>query len=194
VEGASPELKNELETYRAATSAEARKFAGVEMVVTFPGLRPYVVAGVGRREPIAEFNILRDNWWGELRPDPDVDFPNFPRINWGPPPAAPPPKKIQKPIFGPFLTSQERGETSKELKRLESIGPAPNYLASRVIAWARAHKEDPRLPRALHIVVESPHAGWSDKETANFSHAAFTLLHQNYPDDPWAKKTKYWYR
>jgi hypothetical protein len=76
-----------------------------------------------------------------------------------------------------------------------------------VIQWAKAHRDDPRVPEALHLAVEATHYGadtplhqmveathhGSDTAGASaYSKEAFQLLHRNYPHSPWTAKTKYY--
>jgi len=69
----------------------------------------------------------------------------------------------------------------------------PDYLGGRVIAWAKNHPDDPRLPEALHRVVNMPHLGCSDTENRKQLPHGFRFLHEHYPNSPWTKKAKYWY-
>jgi hypothetical protein len=62
-----------------------------------------------------------------------------------------------------------------------------------VLEWAKQHRDDPRVPESLHLVVGATRYGSTDKQSGEFSKAAFELLHQRYPTSDWAKKTKYWY-
>ncbi len=81
----------------------------------------------------------------------------------------------------------------QEMDRLVSLGAAPNYLAAQVLAWAKKHPEDPRVPEALHRAVRATRVGCRDNDTARYSKLAFQFLHHQYPDSEWAKKTRYWY-
>ena len=71
---------------------------------------------------------------------------------------------------------------------------APDYLEPTVLAWAKAHPDDPRVPEALHLAVTAGHLSCSTGRTAEYSKQAFTMLHKSYPNSEWAKKTKYWYK
>ena len=61
------------------------------------------------------------------------------------------------------------------------------------LPWARAHREDPRVPEALHLCVRATRLGMTGPDTSAFSRRAFQLLHARYPKSEWAEKTKYWY-
>jgi len=42
-------------------------------------------------------------------------------------------------------------------------------------------------------VVRATRYGCTDKETVNYSKAAFDLLHKRYPNSEWTKKTPYYF-
>jgi hypothetical protein len=62
-----------------------------------------------------------------------------------------------------------------------------------VIEWAEAHRDDPRIPEALHLAVNASHFGRDTAGTSPYSKKAFQLLHRNYPRSPWTAQTKYYY-
>jgi len=97
----------------------------------------------------------------------DFDLPNYEKINARFIRNKSESDETQGLSFAPFLTPEQKEQASDELKRLASIGPGTDYLGGRVIAWAKNHPDDPRLPEALHRVVNMPHLGCSDTETGN---------------------------
>ncbi len=194
VEKLAPELKENLGQYRDAKDAQSRQDAGVLTLLKFPGLRPYVMSGAGRQEPLEEFSLLRDNWWCALDPVVSFDFPNYVRINLPFAESLENAKSTRAPPLAPFLSGAEKNAARDELKRLAAVEVAPSYLGRRVLAWARKHPDDTRVPWALSIVVRLPRRGCPDAKTGEFSRTAFRLLHQRYPNSLEAKKTKYWYR
>jgi hypothetical protein len=92
------------------------------------------------------------------------------------------------------LTASERSEAEQECQRLTDLGPASDYLPSEVIAWAKTHPDDARVPEALALAVRSTRYGWNDEKTGPLSKAAFDLLHRRYPNSTWAQQTKYWFK
>ena len=78
-------------------------------------------------------------------------------------------------------------------------------IGKRVVAYARAHGDDPLAPEALALTVRATHYGaqdWTGDQAAtqkseasvtDLSKEAFTLLHRRYPQSAWAKKTPYYY-
>lgn len=58
------------------------------------------------------------------------------------------------------------------------------------MAWAKAHPGDPRVAEALHLVVRATQYGEADSDT---SKAAYLLLHNRFPRNPWTAKTPRWF-
>ncbi len=185
-----PELGPGLDEYRATINRDARAFAGIFMILRFPGLRPYVQANVGRLTPIDQVDNYRDNWWCALDPatigtSRDGDRLSAPlEILY---------RNVQDQAFE-FLSASQANAAQQELQRLASLGTAPNYFSQQVMAWAQRASNDPRVPEALHLVVRATRFGCTDADTGTLSKAAFDLLHERYPKSPWAQKTKYWYK
>jgi hypothetical protein len=179
-----PDLKDLIAAYQRAATPDARRFAAAFLALKFPGLRPYVTAGVGRSSPLAEIDSYRDNWWcaeaptslsgpaseGEGKKDPTTLDSRIPE----------------------FLKAS-RSVAVGEAAKLRALGTGPNYLAQTVISWATKNPTDARAPEALHLAVKSTRYGCTDKETGRWSKAAFDLLHRRYPNSSWAKETKYWF-
>jgi hypothetical protein len=187
-----PDLKQDLQAYLTSANAPARKFAGIFLILRFPGARPYVVPGVERTEPIGKTDSYRDNWWCPL--NLDLAASNYDKMaTMQEPPAPTTPKKKAAPAYPEFLTAPDRARATSEWKKLSAIPTAPDYLPAAVLDFAKLEPDDPRLPEALALAVHSTRYGCTDKETAKFSKAAFDLLHKRFPNSEWAKKTKYWY-
>ena len=185
--GFYPALQELLASYQAANTAEARRFTAAYIALKFPGLRPTVTPGLGRSTPIGEVDSFRDNWWclaassRPLEADATADQEtNTPKSSTQRLPA--------------FLSPSEQAAAAKEVGTLNALGVAPNYLSRTVIEWANKNPADPRVPEALHLAVTSTRRGCTDKETGRWSKAAFDLLHRRYPNTPWARKTKYWFK
>jgi hypothetical protein len=93
----------------------------------------------------------------------------------------------------PFLSPADRDQAAAEWEKLQAVATGPNWLAAQTLAFAKSHPQDPRVPEALYLSVRATRYGCSDKETGDFSHGAFDLLHRRYPNNEWAKKTPYWF-
>jgi hypothetical protein len=181
-----PELRPFLTSYVQAATPDARRFAAAFLSLKYPGLRPYVSAGIGRSTPLNEIDSYRDNYWCA---EPPVSLSGPPSTgedgeNKTPKKAAPLPA---------FLKSSQ-GLAASQFAALKALGTAPNYFCRIAIDWAKKNPTDPRAPEALHLAVRSTRYGCTDKETGRWSKAAYDLLHLRYPNTVWAKNTKYWFK
>jgi len=127
-----------------------------------------------------------DGWWCAVdKPEaPRQAFP--PMVAWRVPVSTSVPEAVVAPA--------ERLEAQKELDRLEDRGSAQVFIAPVVMAWAKAHPDDPVVPEALYRVVRVTRFGChGEQDNGKISKAAFELLHGNYPKSPWTVKTPYWF-
>jgi hypothetical protein len=92
-----------------------------------------------------------------------------------------------------FLSANERKLAEEEWSKLIASGAGPNWLGEQTIAFAKLHRDDPRIPEALHLAVQATRYGCGDKQTSGYSRAAFELLHRRYPNSEWTAKTPYWF-
>lgn len=180
-----PQLKEFLAAYQKASTPEARRFAAAFMSLKFPGLRPYVTAGVGRTSALEEIDSYRDNYWC-AEPPASLSGPAYQDSDE----AKASTKKLPTPEF--LKPSQSLAAT--QYAALSGFGTGPNYLCQTAIAWAEKNPADPRAPEALHLAVRSTRYGCTDDQTGKWSKAAYDMLHRNYPNTNWAKATKYWFK
>jgi hypothetical protein len=198
-----PEIKDDLSAYATGSDAPARQFAAIFTMLRNPGLRPFVSAGYPRGnfytvgEPrFDRIDNLHDNWWCSAAPavhENQFYGQDYYRMFIHPSSALEqiyPNGKISEPTF---LTVEDRATAAKERAELEAEPAAPNWLGKRTLDYATAHPDDLRVPEALHLVVRARRYGCSDSFADNYSKPAFTLLHKRYPDNPWTKKTPYWF-
>jgi hypothetical protein len=178
-----PELRELLTDYRGAKTPDARRFAAALLALRFPGLRPFVTAGIGRQTDVGEVDSYRDNWWCEAPPGMFGGTPESEETNSSKP----------EPAVPEFLKNRQT-EAENEFAALRALGTAPNYLAQTVINFATKNPADQRVPEALHLAVKSTRFGCTDKDTGRWSKAAFDLLHRKYANTSWAKETKYWFK
>lgn len=184
----APDLKDALNDYLSAASANDKRFAAIYFLLKYPGVEPYVDSGVGRRTPLNEIDNYRDNWWcaafvssaekmlGAVDPDNSPD------------------KTDDKNNLPDFLTEVQKAASKKEAARLQALGTAPNFLCAQAVRLATLKPTDPRCAEMLHLAVKSTRYGCTNKETGRFSKMAYDLLHKNYPKSEWAAKTKFWYK
>jgi hypothetical protein len=164
-----PPLAAAIRGYLAESDPQAEQFAAVFLMLRNPGFSPELRTGLGRLTPVAKLDEYRDNWWS-LQP-------------------------ATAAVAAPFLPEPDRAEGAGQAEQLrKTAANSVNYLSAAAIAWTKAHPNDPRVPEALHLVVEATHYGSSAGAASSpYSKEAFDLLHGRYPDSPWTKQTKYWY-
>jgi len=97
----------------------------------------------------------------------------------------------------PLLASAD----TAELHVLSNAGSATKRLAEAAVKWGggitwfdRLLGRDRDVPEALARSVAATRYGCRrPPENGPWSRAAYELLHRNYPDSDWAKRTKYWF-
>lgn len=164
-------LGTELAAWSALPTGSERDFAASLTMLRYPGLSPTIGENVGRRTPLDEMNGLRDNGWCEK--------------------AGLAGSVGLEPVR--FLSREARLAAAQEGPWPE-LAPTVPRLAPGVFAYAELHRDDPRVPEALHRLVRFTRfgCGWGD-EIGKISKRAFELLHRRYPKSEWAKKTPYWF-
>jgi hypothetical protein len=199
-----PSLQGDLKSFQSAPSDAEKKFAAILLVLKHPGLKPYVVRGAGRQnpfldtseEPLAKIDDLRDNWWcASMGANPaSINYAENEDAEYGEK-GKKPELQVKDPDadfpYPDFLTPTQRADATQQWEELTKLGAAPNYLSGQVVEWATSHPDDKRVPEALYLAVRSTRYGCTNKQTTKYSKSAFDLLHQNYPQSEWAKKTKY---
>jgi hypothetical protein len=179
-----PEMASQLDKFLAAPDWQARQFAGIYAWLKFPGLEPVVDVGIGRQIPLGEQDSYRDNWWCSAAYTASaVDSEESAK------------KRAADEVLAPaFLTKTQQANAGKEYALLSSLGAAPNYISQQVVAWATRNPNDPRVPEALHLAVNTTRHGCTDKQTGKWSKAAYDFLHRRYPNNAWTKQTPYWFK
>jgi len=189
IERAYPVMAEQLQAYSAANE---KNHAGLFVILHFPGMRPYVNAGVARTTRMDKIDNFRDNWWcGDV--GAEIDQVNFEKDlrPWRKGPEASVPKDA--PSAPPFLSIEQQKAGEAQWRQLAVSGAGSSYLTQETLAWARAKPLDPQVPEALHLAVRSTRYGCDDLKVSVLSHKAFTLLHERYPTSKWAKSTPYWF-
>jgi hypothetical protein len=193
------ELTSFLSTYLGARQGEPRKSAAIYTILKNPGLQPYLSTGLGRLTPVGAIDNYRNNWWcalncsgepGENRRPGSVNYYAEGTV------MSRPMKSLYsggKMVYPVFVSSADRQTGKSERQTLLSLGAAPNYLTGYVVSAARGNSSIPDLPEALHLSVRSTRYGCVTDETTKHSKAAFEILHKKYPQNPWTKKTPYWF-
>ncbi len=198
-ERVSPAMKFVLRDYRAAGTAETRRYIAAYAMLSFPPLTPYVWVGPERKQAAElprEMDHRLDNWWCKTADAVPVYGSPFNGYRAGYEWESQALQtlyssgKVEAP---PFLDAAILSAAEKENQELAAVPTAPNYLAAVAVEWAAAQPGNPLVPEALHLAVMASRWGCTDDETVKFSKAAFEVLHRNYPQSDWAKKTKYYY-
>jgi hypothetical protein len=179
-----PQFADGWKSYRAATDAEVRKAEAAILLLRLPAARPWVDGGLGypfRRDAIGRYG---PRWWDhDDSASQSLDDKGEPVLCQD----CVPPLQFQAPAF---ISEQDRERAKAETARLKELPGGPTYLGALVIAWAKAHPGDPRVPEALHLVVRATQYGEADSD---ISKAAYLLLHNRFPRNPWTAKTPKWF-
>src|ERR1700754_370779 len=180
-----PDLSALLNEYSSTAQPDEKKFAAIYAWLKTPGMEPVVDAGIGRVIPLTQQDSYRDNWWCSAAfqpatPEENREVIQFTAVTTGKPPR--------------FLSPADSARAEKEWSTLSAFGTAPNYIVKQVVQWANTHPNDPRVPEALHLAVRTTRYGCTDKDSVRWSKTAFDVLHRKYPNNPWTKKTPYWFK
>ncbi|MBZ5522035.1 MAG: hypothetical protein LAP21_07310 [Acidobacteriia bacterium] len=190
MEKAYPRLQPSLRSYAAASMQDQKDHEALLILLSNPGLRPYVNAGAARETPIFKIDNYRDNWWCT---DLGADLDNIHYAKWIRDGSGHAIRKDDTPPFPEYLTREQRTQADSEWRRLAAFGPGPNFLMMRSLQWAHDDPTNPKVPQALHLAIRSNHYGCGGSKTSALGHKVFTLLHGRYPQSKWAEQTPYWY-
>ncbi len=174
-----PELRPSANAWLTAQDPQARRFEAAFIMLTHPGMRPYVDAGVGRVTPLDQMDSLRDNWWR---------FPSWYESSLTGGGRRPPPS-----TYPLFLSAAQRKSADEQWQTLSTIN-APNLLCAEAIGEAKRSPHDQRIPEALYLCISAVHLGCSSDQGTEYAKSAYSLLHRRYPENPWAQKNRFWYR
>jgi hypothetical protein len=94
------------------------------------------------------------------------------------------------------LSQKDREIASHEVSELHAKGSTEMFLGPIILAWAKAHPDDPQVPQALHRLVVVTRYGCrnGDASIERISKAAYDLLHKQYPKNQWTAQTPYWFK
>jgi hypothetical protein len=159
-----------------AKTPEERKFAADFLMMQFSSAQPNPSWGPLNDDSYGDSS----GWWWGSTPIASYEYSGTYGV----------PMQKLDPLF---VNAAQKTQVQSELKKLAAIGAAPNYFVKSAMAWAKAHPNDPRVPQALHFAVKSTRYGITDDATSALSKQAFALLHKNYKNSPWTKKTPYYF-
>jgi hypothetical protein len=190
----SASLKASLSGYLAAKDEDEKQFLAALFLLQHPEFHPDVTAGLGRERADGEIDSFRYNWWCAYGPRAQGDY-DF-RYNEFYTPWNEPLRTIypdEASLSPRFLSANQKGDASQEWNALLHAPSGVVWLGDQVLAYAKVHADDARVPQALHLVVRASRYGCFDVETGRVSKSAFQLLHRKYPSSEWTKETPYWF-
>jgi len=184
----APALRDDLTRYTAAPTDDARRRAGVLTLLRTPSLS-INVAGVDDNDSYTRADVRRTfghayprNWWCDVNDDVGTGAASLVTGSGRPP-------------SPPFLSDAERQAAEQERAALKTLEMPRTLLMAEAIEWARARRTDPDAAEALALAIE----GWRwapcsyAEPKSDLPRRAFALLHRQFPESEWAKKTRYWY-
>jgi hypothetical protein len=189
----SPPVRADVERFEAAPTPEARRIAGLRLLLRTPGIRANVKGleddndYYTQRELRRQFDhVFQRDWWcgadrdGYERERADSELIE---VLYGG-------KEVPFPAF---VTAVEQAAVQRERAAILALGAAPTYLAREAVKWAQAQPADAGAAEALAHAVEGTRWGCTDRQSSAASRAAFQTLHRLFPRSEWARKTRYWY-
>jgi hypothetical protein len=91
-----------------------------------------------------------------------------------------------------FLDVEDSADAESE--RLYNLGHGVDWIFRQILARAKSHPTDPRVPEALSIAIKEARHTCGDEGSAKLAKQAFQLLHRRYAKTTWAAETPYWYK
>ncbi len=170
----APEMKDELESFLVSQT----ELSAYYVILKFPVMRTYIESGFGRFTiPASTISAWGDNWWFLDR------LENEDRI-------------IKENIEIRFLSENEKKQAKSELEKMISKGNASTFLTVKTVELAKIFPNSPQIPEMLHYAVKTTRygdTGENGEQNSELSKTAFKILHQDYKNNVWTKKTPYWF-
>lgn len=91
-----------------------------------------------------------------------------------------------------FLDVEDTADAESEA--LYKLDNGADWLFQKILARAKSHPTDDRVPEALSHAIKNTRHACGDENTAKLAKQAFQLLHKRYADTQWAAETPYWYK
>lgn len=194
---AYPSLRKEMDNYKNAPDGPEKRFALACLIIENWGMTPYLAPGVSRNLcKINEWDGFYNNFWLPLAPDAklrtdDLAFTESLRY-LGATPMRDRLVSYSAPVLTSLLTSAEKKDLAAERLAIWNNHPS-RFLGEPILARAKSHPRDPRVPEMLYHLVKLPR--WSGRSAiaTKYSKAAYLLLHKQYPKSDWAQKAECWY-
>lgn len=167
----APEMREEMTSFLNSPT----ELNAYYPILKFPVMRPYIENGFGRFDiPSQTLSVRADNWWSLDRLKNEE-------------------KSVKESVEINFLNEIEKKEAKKELEKLISFGNSSNFLTQKAILIAKENPQAPIITELLHHAVKTTRYGDRGDNIGELSQTAFNLLHKNYPNNEWTKKTPFWF-
>ena len=178
--------------YLRETSDEGRRFAAAVLILHRPDARPYFASGISRQTLPGKIDNYRDNW----RCPMDIQIELDSRANQSDWSSGEPNVLLSSAggVIPDFLAADSSSEAKAEFAKLATLSAATDFLGWIVIQYAESHRDDYRVPEALHNLVRAGRFGCADVYTWKTTQAAFRMLHLRYPRSEWAMRTPTWFK
>jgi hypothetical protein len=176
----APKTEPVFKEYLEARTVKERREAALWVLLKFPDLSPYLSSIIPTFDTSEDVDYYFDTkWWcAPEETDYNEQGVEVPRV-------------VPKPSF---LTAAQLEAARREYRALAEIDDAKSYLGRRVVAWAKASPDNPKIPEALFIAARATEAykngcaSWEHDEATQ--QAAEKLLKQRYPSSPWTAKLR----
>lgn len=197
-------IKSDLVDYLKAKNVEEKKFTSALFMLHYPGVGLWLYDDAVVKVPLSvmsESNTYEDNLsdssyrvisnydynrWDYCQPYKYIpsDIPGSgtdESIDVAEP-------KYDVPFVSRVLSKEDQSLARSESKKMYVV--PPNYFAEIILAYAKTHPNDVRIPEALHDGVKmTKYSTCRNGETSYYSKKMFKLLHDEYPNSNWSKQT-----
>jgi hypothetical protein len=190
---AEPAVASYTNAYLNEHSDEARQFAAAFLLLHRPEARPYFASGITRQSRPGRLDPYRDNWWCPTDVQMELDSRANITDRW----YTASPNLLQQSAadeIPDFLAGDLSAEARHEMDKMGTLSAATDFLGGIVLAYAKAHPGDARIPEALYWLVRAGHYGCADTNTWKTTRTAFRVLQLRYPKTSWAKRTPTWFK
>ncbi|MBA2605425.1 MAG: hypothetical protein H0U96_00980 [Acidobacteria bacterium] len=161
--------------YASAENAVEREAAALKMVLSYPKIDTQIPAGYGRENSTATvIDSIRGNWWCN---EVENDYT----------------RSLKPKQYPNFFKEAEARQAETEQAKLRAVGSSATFLAKRAVEFATRHPAHALTPEILHLGVRATRYGCQNAQTLTFSKQAFQILHKQFPNSEWTKKTPYYF-
>ncbi len=158
--------------YKNSKTKQEKITAALLLILKNERFTPYLTNGIG---PPNETYSGGTRWWCTV--DDEVWDSNLKSM-------------VKRNVYTPsFISKEQKNSAQKELKKLNEMGNASNYLTQKVFEWANKNPRDRRVEESLFIVYEAN--DW-DKYGCGGNYERRqkigNFMKKRYPKSPWTQK------